>query len=97
MKTITAKENQQRRDELNATLDAVKEENKIKNTQNQMEKKYTTLEVLQQLADVKMDKLKPRPHFGLKNYQSKSATDHIDKLTAIYNDEAKLMAYFTKL
>ena len=37
MKTITAKENQQRRDELNATLDAVKEENKIKNTQNHNE------------------------------------------------------------
>ena len=62
-----------------------------------MEKKYTTLEVLQQLADVKMDKLKPRPHFGRENYQSKSATDTIDKLRSIYNDEAKLMAYFTKL
>ena len=62
-----------------------------------MEKKYTTLEVLQQLADVKMDKLKPRPHFGRENYQSKSATDTIDKLRSIYNDEANLMAYFTKL
>ena len=60
-------------------------------------KQYTILEVLQQLADVKMDKLKPRPHFGLKNYKSKSATYHIDKLTDIYNNEEKLMAYFTKL
>ena len=34
-------QNQQRRDELNATLDAVKEENKIKNTQNMTLKNFT--------------------------------------------------------
>ena len=62
-----------------------------------MEKKYTTLEVLQKMADVKIEKLQPRPHFGRENYQSKSATDTIDKLRSIYNDEAKLLAYFCKL
>ena len=34
-------QNQQKRDELNATLDAVKEENKIKNTQNMTPKNFT--------------------------------------------------------
>lgn len=34
-------QNQQKRDELNATLDAVKEENKIKNTQNMTQKNFT--------------------------------------------------------
>ena len=34
-------QNQQKRDELNATLDAVKEENKIKNTQNMTLKNFT--------------------------------------------------------
>jgi hypothetical protein len=60
-------------------------------------KKHTILEVLQKLADAKIEKLQPKPRFGISNYQSKSATDHIDKLTAIYNDEEKLMTYFTKL
>jgi len=37
--------NQQRRDELNAALDAVKEENKIKNTQNMTQKNFTVNKV----------------------------------------------------
>jgi hypothetical protein len=57
----------------------------------------TKLEVLQELVDIKISKCQPRTKYGYTNYQSKQDSDKIEKLQSIYNDEAALIKYFTKL
>ena len=57
----------------------------------------TKLEVLQELADIKISKCQPRLKYGVEEYQSKKDNDIIEKLQSIYEDEAALIKYFTKL
>ena len=56
----------------------------------------TKLEVLQELADIKISKCQPRSKYGVaQEYQSDN--DKIKKLQSIYNDEEALIKHFTKL
>ena len=58
----------------------------------------TKLEVLQELADIKISKCRPRSKYGVaQEYQSKSDNDKIKKLQSIYNDEEALIKHITKL
>ena len=57
----------------------------------------TKLAILQELVDIKIAKCQPRQKWGYSDYQSITDNSTIAKLQSIYNDEAALIKYFTKL